>query len=526
MDAQSQEPSATGAAQDADAKDESISSGGGGQRNTYKQKYKRAWELDKELRDWLTACTSDAYAAYCRFCRAKLHAHKKGLLAHAKSAKHRKHINNPNLAPDHHLALVRASVDPQPPAMNGAVVSAEMTPKRGGRHFNDNWLKEPSFSPWVRKVPSDPTKALCVACKCIIVAGRSELMKHTKAAKHKRAIKDGPFEEISEDELFKVQQSIFNIAIPTQGSLPPFTARSKTNMTTLSQAPGVLLDDAIKKIQTLCPPSLAESWDNTGVILKPPQVRSTSAVGGIVMPESVVIKHIMLTIDLSEAVASEAVDTACQMIISYHPPIFGAVKRFDADANWKDRAMFTLLRNNITVYSPHTALDVVPNGMNDWLASLFEPREIACKLPAQEKTNPIPDKIQSPIGLGRICHLASPVTIANVISRVKQHLKLSSLRLALAPCHDQQSSIKSFAVCAGSGGSVLKGCGAQLFITGEMSHHDILDAIHHDSSVILVEHTNAERGFLQHWKSTLSEILQNKVHISISETDEDPVQIC
>ena len=46
--------------------------------------------------DWLSPFAGDPYSAYCRTCHSKLHAHKKGLLAHAKSSKHRKHLLTPS----------------------------------------------------------------------------------------------------------------------------------------------------------------------------------------------------------------------------------------------------------------------------------------------------------------------------------------------------------------------------------------------------------------------------------------------
>ena len=81
-------------------------------------------------------------------------------------------------------------------------------------------------------------------------------------------------------------------------------------------------------------------------------------------------------------------------------------------------------------------------------------------------------------------------------------------------------------VCAGSGASVLSGCTADVLITGEMSHHEVLDAIHKGSSVILCEHTNTERGFLKPWSDTLKEVLgQENVNIMISECDRDPLKV-
>jgi hypothetical protein len=64
------------------------------------------------------------------------------------------------------------------------------------QHFNDQWLEDTAFSQWLRKIPNNSTKALCVACRSVITAGRSELVKHSQAAKHKKAILDGVPEDV------------------------------------------------------------------------------------------------------------------------------------------------------------------------------------------------------------------------------------------------------------------------------------------------------------------------------------------
>lgn len=60
-----------------------------------------------------------------------------------------------------------------------------------------------------------------------------------------------------------------------------------------------------------------------------------------------------------------------------------------------------------------------------------------------------------------------------------------------------ETEITTVAVCAGSGSSVLSHAGkTDLWITGEMSHHEALDAHQNGTSVLLAEHSNTERGFL------------------------------
>lgn len=84
------------------------------------------------------------------------------------------------------------------------------------------------------------------------------------------------------------------------------------------------------------------------------------------------------------------------------------------------------------------------------------------------------------------------------------------------------SGISSIAVCAGSGSGVLNGVRAELFVTGEMSHHDVLDALHSGTSVILCEHTNTERGYLQRWAEQLKVVFPH-TNILVSEFDKDPL---
>ena len=81
-------------------------------------------------------------------------------------------------------------------------------------------------------------------------------------------------------------------------------------------------------------------------------------------------------------------------------------------------------------------------------------------------------------------------------------------------------------MCAGSGSSVLNGVGADLYLTGEMSHHEVLHCTHSGHNVILCDHSNTERGFLTDvLQGKLHELLGNGVNITVSKTDRDPLQV-
>ncbi len=124
--------------------------------------------------------------------------------------------------------------------------------------------------------------------------------------------------------------------------------------------------------------------------------------------------------------------------------------------------------------------------------------------------------------MGRVVTLKEPLTIESVVELVKNHLKLKHVRLATA---NNRDIVGKIAICAGSGASLLKNVKADLFLTGEMSHHEVLDAVHRGTNVILCEHSNTERGFLTKWKEVLQTTLGGGVQIAVSSNDRDPLEV-
>ena len=88
-----------------------------------------------------------------------------------------------------------------------------------------------------------------------------------------------------------------------------------------------------------------------------------------------------------------------------------------------------------------------------------------------------------------------------------------------------ESSVSTIAVCAGSGASLLRGVRSDVYLTGEMSHHEVLEATAAGSSVILTEHSNSERGYLRVLKEQLEKLLDGDVKIKTSSSDKDPLSV-
>ena len=83
------------------------------------------------------------------------------------------------------------------------------------------------------------------------------------------------------------------------------------------------------------------------------------------------------------------------------------------------------------------------------------------------------------------------------------------------------------AVCPGAGGSLFEGVGADLYVTGELRHHDILALSAPPSSdqpgaaILLAGHTNTERPYLPVYRERLTEIC-GAVEWTVSEADRCP----
>ena len=80
------------------------------------------------------------------------------------------------------------------------------------------------------------------------------------------------------------------------------------------------LSSVVDEFTRLAPLTLAESWDNVGLLVEPSQPKT--------------INKILLTNDLTESVMEEAIASSIDLIYSYHPPIFAPLKKITT-SSWK-----------------------------------------------------------------------------------------------------------------------------------------------------------------------------------------------
>jgi dinuclear metal center YbgI/SA1388 family protein len=125
------------------------------------------------------------------------------------------------------------------------------------------------------------------------------------------------------------------------------------------------------------------------------------------------------------------------------------------------------------------------------------------------------------MGVGRRIHLDKPVQLDELARKLKKHLGIGYVRVAPAAGKDDRIEVQSVGLCAGAGGSVCEMAlddGCEVFITGEMTHHQVVAATARGCTVMLTGHTNSERGYLPTLKTQLLELLPT-ANISVSKAD-------
>ncbi|XP_055911595.1 NIF3-like protein 1 [Eupeodes corollae] len=299
---------------------------------------------------------------------------------------------------------------------------------------------------------------------------------------------------------FRLSTKLFNTKLLTRNL-------SKMETSSAARDPkGLALKNVLEKLESFAPLKFAEKWDNVGLLIEPYQKKE-------------VIKNIFLTNDLTLNVMEEAMEKKADLIISYHPPIFAPLKRISQN-NWKAKIISMCLAEGIFVYSPHTSWDCAPNGesINCWLSK-------ALQLTDNAKPITINDE-ESKTGPGLVWKYPAWMNykLSEVIEHIQKYIE-KPVHVAMGVGQSMDTVITDVACCAGSGASLLKEVKkVDVYITGEMSHHELLDAQHRNVTVIMCFHSNTERGFLKYFKPKLNQMLVGQCNIEISKCDKDPLE--
>ncbi len=139
------------------------------------------------------------------------------------------------------------------------------------------------------------------------------------------------------------------------------------------------------------------------------------------------------------------------------------------------------------------------------------------------EVHPLAPRPDPSIGAGRLVTLDRPATVKTLVERLRDHLGTDRFSIHEP---DRRRKHAVIGLCAGSGAELMPAAfdrGATLFLTGELKHHDVLDAARRDAAVILAGHTNTERGWLKVLRKALRRAMPS-VEFDVSKTDRDPLR--
>lgn len=207
--------------------------------------------------------------------------------------------------------------------------------------------------------------------------------------------------------------------------------------------------DFFEYINSIAPIETQEEWDNSGML-----------VGDM----NAEVKKAVVVLDIDMRAVQKAIELGADLIISHHPVIFRAMKKFT-----KGSIPFELASNSINAICCHTPLDIADGGTNDALAELLG-------FTAYKGENPIL----------RFADIEE--TSAEALADLLAEKLSTKIRFA-----DAGKKISKVAICTGGGASLMWEAGnVDAFITGDAKHNDFLDAVDSGISLFAAGHYETE----------------------------------
>lgn len=216
------------------------------------------------------------------------------------------------------------------------------------------------------------------------------------------------------------------------------------------------------------------------------------------------IKKVLLSLDITNEVCSEAVSIGANLIISHHPVIFKAIKSVDFK-----NPVANLVKNEINAICAHTNLDVAKEGVNFQLAKVLK----LSRLKALTFEHSYP--------MGLVGNLEKTMNCREFAQFVKEKLLCDGLRYT-----ETKKEIKKVAVCSGSGGNLIGdvfATEADAFVTGEIKHSDILKANSFGIQIVDTGHFKSENVIIEPLKEKL-ELKFPEIEFFISKTFTDGIK--
>ena len=252
------------------------------------------------------------------------------------------------------------------------------------------------------------------------------------------------------------------------------------------------INKIIEAIEMIAPLELVPDWDNSGVQIN---------IG------KKDIKKVLIALEITSGVINEAKEKEVDLIVVHHPLLFYPIKQIDKSTVLGSQ-IIDLINSNISVYATHMNFDLTEGGNIDDLVLKLKLKNVK--------------KFAGDI-IGSYGELSETVSFEELCQYVKTSFDISKVDTV----GSKSAIIKKVGLCCGAGFSVetiedafKQGC--DVFISGDVKHHEALYANERGICLIDAGHYGTEKFFVQNLSEKLNAAIGKEVEIIASEIDINP----
>lgn len=210
----------------------------------------------------------------------------------------------------------------------------------------------------------------------------------------------------------------------------------------------MLIREITDVIERFAPLGWQASYDNAGLVVGRPDDE---------------VHRALLAVDVTEEVLDEAEAEGCDLVITHHPIIFHALKRFNS-ADPVQRCVERAIRRGIALYACHTNLDSAPEGMS-W--------HVARRLGIGRLEVLDPSDAAEGVGYGVVGELPEAVPTLAFMERIRERFDVRVIR------HSDIAAerVQRVAVCTGAGASLIGAAlraRADFYLTADLKYNDFM----------------------------------------------------
>ncbi|AOT04914.1 Nif3-like dinuclear metal center hexameric protein [Arthrobacter sp. U41] len=259
-------------------------------------------------------------------------------------------------------------------------------------------------------------------------------------------------------------------------------------------------------VEELWPESLAEDWDEVGLVAGRPSAE---------------VSRILFAVDPTLEVIEEAIEFGAELLITHHPLLLKGVTSVAATTA-KGRAVHRLIESGTGLLTVHTNGDSAVGGVSDVLADALGLQNVTPLTPA---ANGLPEE-----GIGRVGDLKDVLTLGDFAARVFGILPAVAGGVRVSG--DRDGLVRRVAVCGGAGDSLfgeVRASNADVYLTADLRHHPASEAreaaVNDRPYLIDVSHFASEWLWLPAAAEALGNVLSDQGHdveIRVSTTNSDP----